>query len=641
MVIFEIILFLFILLFVFFLPGRYTLRRFHIVPSDLPTTILLSFGFGISQYLIAIYILSWFKLEIAYYIFAVAASLLEARYTLKNLHKPYRFDTYARILIVTLVIGTVLMSYVMFRSGLYNTNGDLPFYGVNSVDAIWHLALIENLSQNFPPTHPGISDVPLRGYNFFYDLLLANIHKLYPISIMDLYFRYFAITFSLLFGIASIAFARFVKMSKTGVVLFLFLSYFAQGSGGYLLSLFNIPYNSPIVQSIAHAVDPNVLFSIILFYAGYILLFNKKTRYAAVLIFAVMPMVKIYTAILVFSGLGVISLVALLKDRNPGFLYILLTSAFLAGVLYLPINFGAGSLLFAPLLLYKHYMESGAVIPSYQWILKYQVYFEHGNFIRILQLYVIAILLFFIPSLGIRLVGIFSIKKVFTKKFYTFQHIFLLTAVTVGILIPSFFIQSVAVFVVVQFFWIVYILLLIPTAFTIAKMIGKVTVLKAGVTAIVLIGLFLPETVALLNTYSSPNPMMINANLVQAIQAIPSKTNDASILVLNEAFMNKDISGVNAVPIVSALSGKSAYYEPEVLEFLNGDLLTKNRKKTLQTIIHTLTECGDEEGTNQLLQRTNVSYILTYQPYSCLNTLSSVRKIHTSGIYSLYEVVAE
>jgi hypothetical protein len=640
MVVLEIVLFLLACITILYLPGRFTLRRFDIAPSDNWITLLLSFSVGVSQYLVAWYLLSWIGLEKLYYILAFIVSIIEIRGVLKKRKKLQRPTVYTCVLITSLIFSAACMSYVMIRSGVYDAGGSLLFYGVNSVDAIWHITLIENLTDNFPPTHPGIASIPLRGYNFFYDLLLASFQKFYPFGVMDLYFRYFAITLSLFFGIATIAFARFVKMGKVGTILFLLLSFFAQGFGGYILTLLNVTYHSPIVQSIAHAVDPNVLFSMILFFAGYILLFNKKPNVLVVMVFAILPMVKIYTAILAFAGLGIIAAVALLKEKNLRYIFIFFLSCVVAAMLYLPINFGAGSLIFTPFLLYKHYMESGAVIPSYQWILKYQTYHEHGNILRIIQLYGIAMLLFFIPSLGIRLITIFSIKELFSKKFYTIPHIYLMAVIITVIVIPTLFIQSVAVFVVVQFFWIVYLLLLVPTAFTMERIIGKVTVLKVLIISIVLLVICLPETMATIKIYSR-DPLVIHADLIKTISSIPTDSNSASTLVINDTFVSKNHhNGVNVIPIVSAVSGISSYYEPEVLEFLQGESLTRYRRAKLMEIIEELPGCSKKE-VDKLLSETKASHILTYQEYSCLNTLPSVRKIHTSGVYSLYEVIAE
>jgi hypothetical protein len=645
MVIIEILLFIFLLITVFYIPGRYVLRLFRFEHSDFMTTLLLSFTIGICQYMSAMYFLSWIGVERVFYILPFIAAFFEFQKSKQELFLALKSWKPDRIILLILLAGTIVMSYIMYRSGMADADNNLLFYGVNAVDAIWHITLIENLARNFPPTHPGLSEIPLRGYNFFYDLLLANIHKLYPFSVLDLFFRYFSVTLALLFGIATIVLARFLKMGQVATVTFLFLSYFVQGLGTSTLPFLGVTYHSPIVQSAANMVDPNVILSIVFLYAAIILLFSKKPSYLVVIILAVLPMIKIYTALLAFLGVGVIALVAILHVRDFRHVRILVISGLLAAVLYLPVNLGAGALLFTPFLLYKHFMESGTAIPEYQWILKYQVYEEHRNYLRIVQLYLIALFVFFIPSLGIRLVSIFSIRGLLKKKFYSMQNIFLLTVIAAGFIIPSLFIQSIAVFVVVQFMWIIYILLLIPTSFTIGKLLGKVTLPKVIITSVFLLVVCMPGTVSLLKIYSA-EPMIISRDLVSTLTFIRSNIpQDKSIFVLNEAWKKKYNSGINAVPIVSALSAHSVYYEPEVLEFLHLDEEVSDRKQEVEKLAAILTTCTDKSEASRKIRaamlKANTDYLLILKPDSCLNTISGVRKIRTSGVISLYEVKEE
>jgi hypothetical protein len=84
-----------------------------------------------------------------------------------------RFDpillTIALVAIITQGWG-LLTSYRFTAAGLSFT----LFH-----DPLWHLSLIHELAKTIPPTHPGMSGVPLVNYYYLSDLFLLLIHRLF------------------------------------------------------------------------------------------------------------------------------------------------------------------------------------------------------------------------------------------------------------------------------------------------------------------------------------------------------------------------------------------------------------------------------------------------------------------------------
>ena len=640
MIVIQIILFILIIFFIFYLPGRFLLRL--VADSLYPPAVVISLSLvlGISVFLIGTYCLSWMRIETAYYLFPITATLFELKRTLSD-GKKIRLRSFALLPLMIISIGTIAMACLMWQSGSKDSSGGLMFFGVNSVDAIWHLSLIGNLIYNFPPTHPGLAGEPLRGYNFFYDFLLAGIYKIYPFSIPDLFFRYFPVFIGILYGLSLMMVAWFYKMSKMTTNIFLILGYFSQSIGITVFHWLRIPYHSPIVQPIANIVDPSVILSVILVFSTLPLLFGKKKKgmYLVVPILAVLPMVKIYTAFLAFAGICILVAVMIVRRRGFSYALVAVLSALLAAIIYLPINFGAGSLIFSPLLLYKHYMEGGMVLPDYQWILKYQVFELHGNLIRLAMLYGIAVGLFFLPSLGIRLFSLALLPNLLKKSFYTPQNIFLGTMIIVAFLTPSLFIQSVAVFVTVQFIWLAYFFLLIPTAFGFTGVLKKMPKYAMVVSCLVLALLHIPETLTLFSTYSI-NPLTIRKDFVQTAREIEKNVRpEESVLVLNEPGKLVEVQqGMSVVPLVSALGHRSVYYEPEVLEFQSTQSEVAKRKERISVLHSILSVCGPGAALAlaNTLRDTGNSHLLTVSEYPCLNTLPNIRKISSSGPYALY-----
>ena len=130
------------------------------------------------------------------------------------------------------------------------------------------------------------------------------------------------------------------------------------------------------------------------------------------------------------------------------------------------------------------------------------------------------------------------LQKVIHEGFLYFAAYFLDRNVSVSFLIPSFFVQNVSAFSIIQFFWIGYVIMIIPTAFLIGEKLIKVSIKKVVIICVVLILLFAPEVTGLLFNYSI-NPSGISSGLVKQISIMKT-------IPLNEGIMITDrIKGKN------------------------------------------------------------------------------------------------
>ncbi len=642
MIILNFIYFFFLLIFTFYIPGFLLLRLFKFSARDNLTNIVLSSSVGIALFMIASYLLSWIHLEFYYNIFLIFCIPV----FIKSVGRFPSFDFRKILKIETLIIlaGTILTSYLMWRSGSIENN-NLVFYGVNTVDAIYHLSLIGNLKSNFPPTHPGLFGLPLNGYNFFYDLVVAYFSKFYRLEVLDLFFRFFPVALSAFYGLSGLALGRFMGMKRESQLIFITLLYFAQSFSRFVFPD-KISMDPGIVQTIANIVDPSVILSVSLLFAFYILVFSAKTKYSfilAAIVLSVLPMIKIYTGFLAFLSIGIIFLIRLIRKKDLYYLPVILFGGVIFALTYLPINFGSGRLIFAPNLLYRHYLESIAAIYQLDWYQRLLVFEAHDNYIKIIFYKFILILpLFYLPSLGVRLVNLLYVKKLLDKNLYTERNLFLGFLILLSFLIPSFFIQSTAVFVVLQFLWIGYFILLIPTAFSLTKILGKINNLKLGIIILVIILLSLPDNLRLIDIYSN-NPYKIDLNLVEVSKELSKIPKDQSILVLNVEKNGDVYSAPYLAPIISGLSERSLYFEPELMEFGGIDEEIKTRKKNVGDISELLDKCqnvGDlEADISKRLEQIETSYILDLKKTPCFDKLENIELIFQKSNYSLYKTL--
>jgi hypothetical protein len=208
--------------------------------------------------------------------------------------------------IVLLSAGTFWMTYLMWDSGRI-IDGSLVFYAVNSIDAIWHLSLIGNLTHSFPPTHPGLDPITLKGYNFLYDFLLSRFVTFYSFDKLDLFFRLFPPFIAIFYGLSGFAVAQVLKMKKITSFILVYLLYFGFGFEELLSFIFRIDLDPGIVHSSANMVDPSVILSVILLFCIFILFFsakNAKQTLLPAIMLGILPMIKIYTAVLAFISVA-------------------------------------------------------------------------------------------------------------------------------------------------------------------------------------------------------------------------------------------------------------------------------------------------------------------------------------------------
>ncbi len=233
----SLIFLVFILLFVL-LPGVALLRASRFShDSDYFTTLALVLALGIMTttlytILVRVFHLPWASLWfIPVLSIAVLFKFRNSNVTLHTSSLTLRHYTFVGVIIL---FCSLLQSLTLFSGGRKMPDG-IVIPALH--DTMWNIALLEELSDTFPPTHPGMAGVPLKNNHFFYPLFLSAIRQLFSLDIYTLYYRlaplFVAVTFGLsIYAVSTIFFTSAVFRSLT-----VFLGYFA-GSISYILPLF-------------------------------------------------------------------------------------------------------------------------------------------------------------------------------------------------------------------------------------------------------------------------------------------------------------------------------------------------------------------------------------------------------------------
>jgi hypothetical protein len=202
------------------------------------------------------------------------------------------------MIIILLVLSLIPLATTWF-SGQPVVNG-IPFWGPHGHDSIWHLSLISQLQNHFPPQNPIFSGTLLSNYHYGFDMLLALLTKFTPFSISLLYFRLIPLIFTL--SVTLLSYLVGLKLSGRKLVGFYFaiLNLFA-GSAGFIVELFRSGQLGGeslfwSMQSISFLINPPYALSLIICLTAILILVRPTSPKLLIvgIFLGILPIIKIY-----------------------------------------------------------------------------------------------------------------------------------------------------------------------------------------------------------------------------------------------------------------------------------------------------------------------------------------------------------
>lgn len=624
----------------FYLPGKLVLSRtFHFSSNVIS---FLSWPVGIGLFLLGIYISGWIHLSYLY-IGVIVAITIFAFFREKSLFsisvKTDDLVSWGIILVGSLVfLSLTAFSYLQTKEGL-------QFIGsINVMDGLLHLAYTKGLLATFPPNHAGLANIPLRGYHYFYDLLMSRFMMFYHFRPEDLYYRYLPLFISLIYGGGFYLLTSKLTSNKLSQRLVLFFAYFAQ-SFAYVLSFFIHAVNPTAelgsIYPLELILNPAIILSIGMLLCFMYLLFETKPKLWQMILvgflFGIITELKVYTGIIGVSIFAVVVFYRIIKKREGVFPYFLglLTMGIIILITYVPNNFGAGSLWFSPFFAYSVFMQEPP-FTSWNWEIQRIIFRDHHNIPHLMLLYGQAIGLFWLLSLGSRIVFIFGLPISFKKSFWKEEkNIAVFAMIGVPILVGSFFVQSISIFDTKQFFWIAGCLIAIPSGIALGSILEKRQLIwKTVVIGFVVFLSFGGIWGQLQGFVIGPQKMYISRSEQIFFQKITQKLPKNAVVTY---LPQKDATQVmsypfSAAPVVAVLTGRPTYYEPESAQF---DLKTiyADRKKTLLSLQQSIFICN-KKAVKQLFAKTAGSVLITMQN-TCLDSLQG-EKIYAQDKLAAY-----
>lgn len=431
-----------------------------------------------------------------------------------------------------IITGTFLWSLTIIKSGWIYSYG-MGFWGANGHDGIWHISLIESLSRG-SLAMPMFSGEIIKNYHLGFDLILAGMHRLTGVPVVNLYFQIAPVILAFLIG--------FLTFKLTRNLWSVFFVYFGS-NWAWAIGRGESAFWSQ--ASISTLINPPYALSLVVILIGLIMLKNKRYILAG-LIFGLLVQVKIYAAILIIAGLGV----AALKNRR--LFKTLFASLIVSLPLYLITNRQSASLVvFQPGWFLETMM---ALSDRLNWPRFYNAmtnYRAADNWFKAISAYAVALAIFVLGNLGTRLILLF--RKL--DLFYT-------SIITVGVVLPMVFLQSGTPWNTIQFFYY--------SLFFAGLLAGEVLKVLNIKFQILVVLLTLPTTLITLHDVYLPSrpPAMVSRSELEALNFL--RHQPAGIVLTPVVNPNPDASPprplylYESTAYVSALSGQSVYMEDEV-----------------------------------------------------------------------------
>lgn len=510
----------------------------------------------------------------------------------------------------------------MVKSGWLYRFG-MGFWGANGHDGIWHIALIESLAKGSfgMPTFGGER---LQNYHIGFDLLIAIIHRITLIPVVNLYFQIIPPILALLVGVLTYKFVDSWTHSETSAFWSVFFVYFG-GSLAWLFGKGESAFWSQ--QAISTLINPPFALSLVfvllglIFFKRYLQSGKNKFLCLSVLLFGSLIEVKSYAGLLLIGGLFCVIAYDLLRS--------LITRTILIHINIVKVFFGTLTISLALFLIFSKeaaglviwqpfwFLESMvASSDRFQWLKMAQAMLAYKNahvILKFIASYLTVFAIFVLGNFGTRIIFLFR-KNIFKDiKSLGEIEIMMYSIIAAGILIPTFFVQKGTPWNTIQFIYYSLFFSGILAGIVIGKFTensglnsSMVRIIEAGVVLITIPTTFL----SLRDIYVPKIPPAVVPN--DEISALNFLKNQPDGVVLTYPYDRsiqysgspKPLYLYTSTAYVSAFSAKDVYME----DIGNLDITGFDWKERLAAAQNWYIE-ADQSKAKDFLQENNIKYV--------------------------------
>ena len=476
--IFFIFYFIFASFLAFYIPGKVVLGS----PKNLPriAVFAVSFILGIALWGWQGYIFGFLQLRNLSYLYLLVFFLLFLRkkYYLFKIPqiKLRKFDW---IMILMFTVGIIAQTFQFIRNGQVTLQG--IFLSNNNIsDHIWHATVTQELVRRFPPNEPGMYGIPLLNYHFWFNLITADIIRVFHLPLFQTQFIGMYILGPILFALIVYSLATAIYNSKLFLRLVIFFLFFAGDATGWLMLLLHHRlelHTGWLFEDGTKLIDsPGRGFAILIAFAAFYLLFKHKEKMSWKLIvitgllFGSFFMFNIYIGIPFMFGLLCLSFVNCFK-RKFFTLWIFVIACILSLIQFWPFNSSSGGLFLLPFEIPRQFIAQPALGLSFidqRWT----IYMAHHSYFRLAEYGFLMTIVFLLAQFGIKFFGLLPLKKTIRalgSNFYLFLGAIVLSSFILGL----FFYQKIGGANIWEFFMVASFILAITVSLNITLYLPK------------------------------------------------------------------------------------------------------------------------------------------------------------------------
>ena len=452
------------------------------------------------------------------------------------------------IFLIVFIICFFIQIIPVIRSGLLYEYG-IGFWGPNGHDGIWHLSLINHISNPLKINLPIFAGETLKNYHPFFDILIAYLSKITLISSSIWLFQLFPIISTLLFLYFSFKLGQKLTGNFSGGLILMFLNSMNNSFGWIVTLIRSGSFNGEslfwAMQPTSNQLNPPYLLSIlIILILIYLLKSQNPKKIFIFLLIIFLPIIKVYSAIPAFIIFAFYTL------KNKKYLSTFIFSLFFATLLFFLYNSSSSSLVkFQPFWFTNSMIES---IDRFYW--PQLVSFLHSpNILKFALAEIIAIIIFLIGNFAFRLL---AFKEILKEKS-------LLISIIICTLIPLFFIQKGTSWNTIQFLYYALFLANIPLSLYLSK--------HPKLTYLIILLNFLPLIGSLPNFTGKIPPTAISKSEIEALSFLKSEPKGTVLTYPYDAYLRKSfprtpipIYSYETTSYVSAYSKQTTFLEDEM-----------------------------------------------------------------------------
>lgn len=411
--------FLFTIIISFYIPGAIALYKVKLNTfSKFILAVIIGIVFWGWQGMIFGYLgLRWLTYIYLVISFAIWLKLYFTRLSWPRINFQKNFTKPNILILIIILAGSLLQTSIIGYNGTINSSG-MNFCCGSTSDNLFHLALTNQIIQNFPPQQPGMSDTILQNYHYWSNLISAELIRIFNLPLIQTQFIFIPLLISVLLGLNALIFSYINRLNIKYAFWLIFFLYFGADLI-YFIILLNrqgLDFSmSSLEDGISFLENIPRAFSIIILFGGinlFCIWIQKKEWGLGLITTLILGTVigfKVYTGLFILSGLGVLILYYLFKKQFRTTSPLFLTFLFSA-VIYLPVNQNAGGLYYTGLWMFRNFI----VQPSLgleRLELERIIFLNDGKWLRVAQYEITFLFLFLIAIFGTKLIGFIQSKK--------------------------------------------------------------------------------------------------------------------------------------------------------------------------------------------------------------------------------------